>query len=92
MGPGTRSVWDKGTGRPESVQDRPTRSHEIIYLLSKSRSYFYNGHAIKEPLISRPHAPRNRPRHGSDEKPRSIYSASGATSMGGMRDRSGVFP
>jgi DNA modification methylase len=58
-------IWDKGTGRPESVLDRPTRSHEVIYLLSKSRSYFYNGHAIKEPLISRPHAPRNRPRHGA---------------------------
>jgi hypothetical protein len=58
-------VWDKGAGRPESVQDRPTRSHEIIYLLSKSRSYFYNGHAIKEPLMSNPHAPRNRPRHGA---------------------------
>ena len=58
-------IWDKGAGRPESVQDRPTRSHEIIYLLSKSRSYWYNGHAIKEPLISPPHAPRNRPRDGA---------------------------
>jgi DNA modification methylase len=58
-------IWDKGAGRPESVQDRPTRSHEIVYLLSKSRSYRYNGHAIKEPLASPPHAPRNRPRDGA---------------------------
>jgi DNA modification methylase len=34
---------------PESVTDRPTKSHEYIFLLSKSRRYFYDGEAIKEP-------------------------------------------
>jgi DNA modification methylase len=58
-------IWDKGAGRPESARDRPTRSHEIIYLFSKSRSYWYDGKAIKEPLVSPPHAPRNRPRDGA---------------------------
>jgi DNA modification methylase len=58
-------IWDKGAGRPESARDRPTKSHEIIYLFSKSRSYWYNGQAIKEPLVSPPHAPRNRPRKGA---------------------------
>ncbi len=33
---------------PESVQDRPTRSHEYIFLLSKSERYFYDNEAIKE--------------------------------------------
>jgi len=36
---------------PESVTDRPTRSHEYIFLLSKSARYFYDAEAIKEPCI-----------------------------------------
>jgi DNA modification methylase len=35
---------------PESVTDRPTRSHEFIFLLSKSSRYYYNADAIREPL------------------------------------------
>ncbi len=36
---------------PESVTDRPTRSHEYIFLLTKSAKYFYDHEAIKEPCI-----------------------------------------
>ncbi len=58
-------IWDKGAGRPESARDRPTKSHETIFFFSKSRTYWYDGRAIKEPLVSPPHAPRNRPRDGA---------------------------
>jgi DNA modification methylase len=34
---------------PESVQDRPTRSHEYVFMLTKSASYFYDVDAIREP-------------------------------------------
>ena len=34
---------------PESVRDRPTRSHEYLFLLTKSARYFYDAEAIKEP-------------------------------------------
>lgn len=34
---------------PESVTDRPTKSHEYIFLLSKSQKYYYDSEAIKEP-------------------------------------------
>jgi hypothetical protein len=34
---------------PESVTDRPTRSHEYLFLLSKSERYFYDAAAIAEP-------------------------------------------
>jgi DNA methylase len=37
---------------PESVQDRPTRSHEYLFLLTKSEQYRYNADAIAEPAIS----------------------------------------
>jgi DNA modification methylase len=42
-------IWEKPNAMPESVKDRPTRSHEYIFLLSKSRKYYYDADAIKEP-------------------------------------------
>lgn len=44
-------VWAKPNGLPESVTDRPTRSHEYIFLLTKSERYYYDADAIKEPCI-----------------------------------------
>ena len=44
-------IWAKQNCMPESVTDRPTRSHEYIFLLSKSARYFYDHDAIKEPCI-----------------------------------------
>ena len=41
-------VWAKPNPMPESVQDRPTRSHEYMFLLSKSKKYCYDADAIKE--------------------------------------------
>lgn len=45
----TDIIWHKPNGQPESVKDRPTRSHEYIFLLSKSERYLYNWEALKEP-------------------------------------------
>lgn len=47
----TDVVWAKKNCMPESVTDRPTRSHEFIFLLSKSSRYYYDHKAIKEPAI-----------------------------------------
>lgn len=41
-------VWSKPNPMPESVTDRPTRSHEYIFLFAKSERYFYDYEAIKE--------------------------------------------
>lgn len=41
-------IWHKPNPMPESVTDRPTRSHETIFLLSKSHRYFYDAEAIRE--------------------------------------------
>jgi len=45
-------VWHKGNAMPESVRDRPTRSHEFIFLLAKSATYYYDHEAVKEPAVS----------------------------------------
>lgn len=43
-------IWSKPNPMPESVSDRPTRSHEHLFLLSKSPRYYYDAEAVKEPL------------------------------------------
>ncbi|MDG4475395.1 DNA-methyltransferase [Thiovibrio frasassiensis] len=42
-------IWNKPNCQPESVKDRPTRSHEYVFLLTKSEKYFYNWEAVREP-------------------------------------------
>lgn len=44
-------IWHKPNPMPESVNDRPTKSHEYIFLLTKSPEYFYDAEAIKEKSI-----------------------------------------
>ena len=42
-------TWCKRSSMPESVTDRPSCATEKIFLLSKSRGYFYNADAVKQP-------------------------------------------
>lgn len=45
-------IWNKTNCMPESAVDRPTKCHEYIFLFSKSRKYYYDKEAIKEPCVS----------------------------------------
>ena len=45
-------IWHKPNPMPESVTDRPTKSHEMIYLFSKSSKYYYDYEAVKEPVAN----------------------------------------
>ena len=42
-------IWHKPNAIPESATDRPTRAHEYLFLLSKSKRYHYDAAAIREP-------------------------------------------
>ena len=44
-------IWHKPNPMPESVKDRCTKSHEYIFLLSKSAKYYYDNEAVKEPAV-----------------------------------------
>lgn len=46
-------IWHKPNPMPESVQDRCTKAHEYIFLLSKSPKYYYDHDAIKEDATSK---------------------------------------
>lgn len=54
-------IWSKGNPMPESVTDRCTKSHEYIFLLSKSKRYYFDSAAIRENRVSQ---------HGSGNKQR----------------------
>jgi len=41
-------IWAKPNPMPESVTDRPTKSHEYVFLLTKKDRYFFDNEAVKE--------------------------------------------
>jgi DNA modification methylase len=44
-------IWAKSNPMPESVQDRCCKSHEYLFLLTKSAKYYFDHEAIKEPCV-----------------------------------------
>jgi DNA modification methylase len=42
-------IWHKPNPMPESVTDRCTKSHEYVFMLTKSAKYYFDNDAIKEP-------------------------------------------
>ena len=81
-------IWFKPNPMPESVTDRTTKCHEMIYLLTKSQDYYYDYEAIKEP-ISEAYANDKRP-HGVLRQrfyPNSKYVKNGLIEL-----ESGPFP
>jgi len=72
-------IWHKPNPMPESVYDRPTSSHEKIWLLTKGEDYFYDHEAIREPVSGTAHARKPGPnsRQNVDRVPRSRKGSSG---------------
>lgn len=56
----TEIIWNKPNCQPESVKDRPTRSHEYVFLLTKSERYYYDYESIKEPAQDAKQKTKNR--------------------------------
>jgi len=53
-------IWHKPNPMPESVQDRCTKAHEYIFLLTKSAKYAYDHASTKERAAGPAHAPGNK--------------------------------
>lgn len=70
-------IWFKPNPMPESVYDRPTKSHEYIFLLSKSQRYFYDAEAIREKATGGSHA------RGNGNNPKSRVPSGWDTTPGG---------
>lgn len=56
----TEIIWNKPNCQPESVKDRPTRSHEYVFLLTKNERYYYDHESIKEPAQDVKQKTKNR--------------------------------
>jgi site-specific DNA-methyltransferase (cytosine-N4-specific) len=69
---------------PESVQDRPTRAHEYIFLIVKSRSYHYDSAAIREPYAPSTLTQFDRPYQGLGIKD---YAAAGVQNPSDIKRR-----
>jgi DNA modification methylase len=48
------NIWNKPNCMPESVDDRTTRAHEQVFLLAKSKRYYYDAEAVAEEAIMKP--------------------------------------
>ena len=77
-------IWHKPNPMPESVTDRPTKAHEQIFLLAKSRDYHYDIDAIREPASGTAHA------RGSGVNPKSKWP-SGWASEGSHHELTGRY-
>lgn len=69
-------IWSKTNPMPESINDRPTKSHEYIFLLTKSPHYFYDSEAIKEPVTGTAHS------RGKGVNPKAKFPAGWESGMG----------
>jgi len=56
-------IWHKPNPMPESVTDRCTKSHEYIFLLTKSAKYYYDADAVKEDSVDDESYKGRRPRN-----------------------------
>jgi len=61
-------IWAKPNPMPESVTDRCTKSHEYLFLLTKSARYYYDNDAIREPSVSSDSLKRKRWQNGGNSK------------------------
>jgi DNA modification methylase len=79
-------IWHKPNPMPESIRDRCTKSHEYIFLLSKSNSYYFDHKAIMEPAK---YAGDNRGARGDARRGTGMNSVSGRT--GEFRNKRSVW-
>lgn len=82
-------IWAKPNPMPESVTDRPTRSHEYVFLFAKSERYYFDAEAVREPDVGSDH-PRSvlagqaslEPSGGLRSSHRGIRTAEGRNGAG----------
>ena len=80
-------IWHKPNPMPESVSDRPTKSHEYIFLLSKRPQYYYDAESIKEPAVN-PNVGESWAQRKLDGEP-TRHGLQGAASVGAGNFKTG---
>lgn len=71
-------IWHKPNPMPESVTDRPTKSHEYVFMLAKRERYFFDQEAVREEAIRGARIlPNATPRPGRKAASSAIWRAAG---------------
>lgn len=78
-------IWSKPNPMPESVRDRCTKSHEYLFLLTKSQRYFFDFEANKEPVTGGAHS------RGSGVNPKAGMPTGWDSRTGAHRDLTGRY-
>ena len=77
-------IWAKPNPMPESVTDRPTKSHEYVFLLSKRERYFYDAAAIRVPYAE---STLREFAEGYQGQARKAYAGTGAQNASAVKQR-----
>jgi DNA modification methylase len=79
-------IWEKPNVLPESVTDRPTKSYEYVFLMSKEPQYYYDADAVKVPSSPNTHERGQRVRTKIDKanKKNNRANASFLQNIGGV--------
>lgn len=80
-------IWQKPNPMPESVTDRCTKSHEYIFLFSKSPKYYFDHEAIQEDCKEESKARYEAPFFVGKQQER--FRPDGATNTAGMKEYTG---
>lgn len=78
-------IWHKLNPMPESIRDRPTKSHEYVFLLTKRPKYYYDASAIAEPVTGTAHA------RGNGVNPKAKTPAGWDTGPGSHNKKTGQY-
>jgi len=70
-------IWAKPNPMPESVTDRPTKSHEHVFMLAQSERYFWDREAVKQPIIAQARRTRDNGESTVDTKRRGCNTTAG---------------
>lgn len=84
-------IWNKPNPMPESVKDRCTKSHEYIFLLSKSKNYYFDNKSIKEDC-SENNIQDFKKRKTLDNKGKNVFNSYDTVRPDLTRDRTDYMP
>jgi len=87
-------IWNKTRCLPESIRDRCTKSHEYIFLLSKSPHYYFDAAAICEPIAGsseKRYLQNIKAQKGSDRQPGKSNGPMKAAGKGRTRNKRDVW-
>jgi DNA modification methylase len=88
-------IWSKKNPMPESVKDRCTKSHEYLFLLTKSQKYYWNKDAIMErgsdPIKKSGKVSENNYCHKSGRNDGGYYRSGEGFGMTGFRNKRSVW-